>query len=177
MNQSDVGAECDDLSAGTQAHADLIFDRRPGASASGARAPVFPRASRDELIEECRDCRGDRAGVGRGPAPRGGGSRGQRLTERTDSACKPRLEAPRDQRVAPGACTTSVRHCNVSLDRLAALVVLRSIVNAEEGTFGRGRRRFGSAAAGTGAGVAQTDDTETWSLTLVGWERGNHVTL
>jgi hypothetical protein len=43
---------------------------------------------------------------------------------------------------------------NVSLDRLAALVVLRSIVNAEEGTFGSFEDAAGSdlTAAGDGRG-------------------------
>ena len=165
VNQSDVGAECDDPQRGHYKPTRiLIFDRQPGGVGIAERAaPVFPRLLRAaiELIEECRDCRGDRAGVakGTGPDPPGDGSRGRSEADGEggpDSASQtPASQTPRDQSGCPGcvhylACDVY----NVSLDRLAALVVLRSIVNAEEGTFGSFEDAAGSdlTAAGDGRG-------------------------
>ena len=162
VNQSDVGAECDDPQRGHYKPTRiLIFDRQPGGVGIAERAaPVFSRLLRAamELIEECRDCRGDGAGVAKGTGPDpGDGSRGRSEEDGEggpDSASTtPASQTPRDQSGCPGcvhylACDVY----NVSLDRLAALVVLRSIVNAEEGTFGSFERAAGSGSDPTAAG-------------------------
>ena len=98
------------------------------------------------------------AGVAKGTGPDpGDGSRGRSEEDGEggpDSASTtPASQTPRDQSGCPGcvhylACDVY----NVSLDRLAALVVLRSIVNAEEGTFGSFERTAGSGSDPTAAG-------------------------
>ena len=131
VNQSDCGAECDDPQRKHYKPTRvLIFDRQPGGVGIAERAaPMFPKLLRAavELIEECRDCRGEDEAEGGGDGNGDGNP--------TTSAS---LSMPAGDRSGCPGCVHYLA-CdvyNVALDRAAALVVLRSIMDAEETTFG-----------------------------------------
>jgi DEAD/DEAH box helicase domain-containing protein len=140
VNQSDCGAECDDPQRKHYKPTRvLIFDRQPGGVGIAERAaPMFPKLLRAaaELIEECRDCRGEdeAEGGGDGDKAEGGGDGNGDGKPKTSAS----LSTPAGDRSGCPGCVHYLA-CdvyNVALDRAAALVVLRSIMDAEETTFG-----------------------------------------